>query len=298
MADQLFPGPGKRSIPTLTLGTAQLGMAYGIANREGKPTEAAALAVLDAAWAAGMTCFDTAHAYGDAEMRIGAWRRTRAHTPLLISKFGDCGDAAELHRQLDQSRRRLGAARIDGYLAHRPDNLARNDIVDTLCRAAETGQVGAFGASVYTVAQARAALAVPNLRLLQIPINVFNQAFIRSDVIAEAATAGVFVWARSVFLQGLLLAQPDAITARLAALKEPVARLHALASDAGLSPWQLAIGVVRAVPGVASIVVGVDSKDQLPASTDTGTRLDSNLIATALTIGRDLPEGVVDPSHW
>ena len=62
-------------IPRLTLGTAQLGPAYGIANREGRLDDASADAVLSAGWDAGMRWFDTARAYGDSEQRIGAWCR-------------------------------------------------------------------------------------------------------------------------------------------------------------------------------------------------------------------------------
>ncbi len=50
----------------LALGTAQLGMDYGVVAPSRAPDEGAARAILDAAWDAGITCFDTARLYGDA----------------------------------------------------------------------------------------------------------------------------------------------------------------------------------------------------------------------------------------
>jgi hypothetical protein len=56
-----------RVIGEMTLGTAQLGMDYGVANRTGKPPREIATAIVRAAIAHGVTVLDTARAYGDSE---------------------------------------------------------------------------------------------------------------------------------------------------------------------------------------------------------------------------------------
>lgn len=48
----------------VALGTAQLGMAYGVANTAGQPTSEAATGLVATAWGAGVRSFDTAQAYG------------------------------------------------------------------------------------------------------------------------------------------------------------------------------------------------------------------------------------------
>src|SRR4051794_8710200 len=53
------------------LGTAQLGMNYGLVNRAGKPTKQAAVEMLKYAIAHGVTALDTARAYGEAECLMG-----------------------------------------------------------------------------------------------------------------------------------------------------------------------------------------------------------------------------------
>ncbi|MEN9561731.1 MAG: hypothetical protein RIQ56_1004, partial [Candidatus Parcubacteria bacterium] len=52
----------------LVLGTVQLGMSYGIGNFSGQPSRAQALEIIDRAWEAGIRTFDTAAAYGEAEI--------------------------------------------------------------------------------------------------------------------------------------------------------------------------------------------------------------------------------------
>ena len=55
----------------LVLGTAQLGLNYGIANVIGKPTEKQALEIMKYAVENGINYFDTAHSYGNSEIIIG-----------------------------------------------------------------------------------------------------------------------------------------------------------------------------------------------------------------------------------
>ena len=55
----------------LGLGTAQLGVAYGISNRSGRPSEAEASAILECALEQGIDTIDTAPAYGESEALLG-----------------------------------------------------------------------------------------------------------------------------------------------------------------------------------------------------------------------------------
>ena len=55
----------------LVLGTVQLGMPYGIANRLGKPSQEVATSIVRTAWSKGIREFDTAQGYGDSETVLG-----------------------------------------------------------------------------------------------------------------------------------------------------------------------------------------------------------------------------------
>ena len=51
----------------LSIGTAQLGLDYGITNKKGKPSIEEAISLLDMAWDHNIKLLDTAQGYGDAE---------------------------------------------------------------------------------------------------------------------------------------------------------------------------------------------------------------------------------------
>ncbi|MFZ0694771.1 MAG: aldo/keto reductase, partial [Alphaproteobacteria bacterium] len=68
----------------ITLGSAQLGMAYGVANTLGQPTEAEAFRILDRAVELGINTIDTARTYGTAEQWIGKWLASRKPSGVRI----------------------------------------------------------------------------------------------------------------------------------------------------------------------------------------------------------------------
>lgn len=288
----------------LVLGTAQLGMPYGLGAARGGLDEATAEAVLDEAWARGIRGLDTARAYGEAEARIGRWLRARRPEPppFVVSKFPPLGDgdgADTVGRTLDATLQALGRERIDFYLAHRGEDLLRPGVADALAAAAAAGRIGAFGASIYGAEEGRALLGVPGLAALQLPLHLANIEAADSGLLAAAARRGVTVFARSVFLQGLLLAEAETLDRQFAAAAPALRELEALARRAGTTRAALALATVRALPGVAAIVVGVDSAAQIAPIVAAHARpVDRDAVAAALAIGRRFPSGLADPRRW
>src|ERR1700743_3977460 len=111
-----------RSPAELVLGTVQLGLAYGAANRPGKPSRRAALGLWRTAARAGIREFDTARAYGDSEERVGealagrkAVRTITKLSPLSELKPGAARAAvrAAVDASIEQSLASLRRDRLD-----------------------------------------------------------------------------------------------------------------------------------------------------------------------------------------
>src|SRR5829696_621742 len=125
-------------------------------------TEAEAHAIMDAAWAAGITAFDTADAYGGgrSESYIGSWLRlqdtaVRERLVLTTKTFNPMHDGGDrglsrdrIRRQLDSSLARLGVPGVDLYLAHDMD--PDTPLAETLGAFDELvaeGKIRAYGGS-------------------------------------------------------------------------------------------------------------------------------------------------------
>jgi aryl-alcohol dehydrogenase-like predicted oxidoreductase len=137
-------------------------------------TREEAFAIMDAAWEAGITTFDTADAYGGgrSETFIGEWLRTkgpdvREELVLATKTFNPMTEGADhgleptrVKRQLDSSLRRLGVERVDAFLTHDWDpEVPIAETAGALDELVAAGKIGAYGLSNVTGPQLREALA-------------------------------------------------------------------------------------------------------------------------------------------
>ena len=71
----------------MVLGTVEIGLDYGINNKEGKPSHKQAFELLDAAFENGIRELDTAEGYGDSEDIIGEYQRQTGNSFLIDTKL-------------------------------------------------------------------------------------------------------------------------------------------------------------------------------------------------------------------
>ncbi len=303
MTQPTFPSPSP-----VTLGTVQLGMAYGKVVTTRPPDRATTFEMLDLAAASGVADLDTAAAYGDAEALIGEWLGRRSASPpriAVVTKLAalddaECSDfAGVVRRRVRASRKRLGLPRIDGYLVHRASDLSRPGVVEALRTAVDEDAIAAFGVSVYEAAELERALAVDELSLVQLPFSVLDRHIARSGVLAACAGRGITVFARSVFLQGLVFLDPAALPTHFDALRPRLAALRSLAKEAGVSLASVCLRAVMEEPGIASTVIGAARPDQLAQNLAAAAEVvPPGVLDEARQLGDGLDVSILDPRRW
>jgi aryl-alcohol dehydrogenase-like predicted oxidoreductase len=125
-------------------------------------TEGEAHALMDAAWEAGITTFDTADAYGGgrSESFIGTWLRAKGSAVrdgivLTTKTFNPMSDGADhglsperIRRQLEGSLERLGVESVPLYLAHAMDPAVPvAETIGTFDALVAEGKIRAYGGS-------------------------------------------------------------------------------------------------------------------------------------------------------
>ena len=200
----------------LVMGSVQLGLLYGATNRSGKPPRDAALRLVRRAANAGVSVFDTARSYGDAEERLGAALAGRG-TVRTITKLDPLNDLASdaspasICAAVDQSvAESLAALRLktlNCVLLHRAEQLTSygGAIWRRLQEHVADRTIQTLGVSVQTPDEALRALGEPAVSHIQLPFNILDWRWREGGVIAALETReSVIVHARSVFLQGVL----------------------------------------------------------------------------------------------
>lgn len=209
----------------LILGTAQLGMSYGIANKIGQPDAYNARKIIQSAWKGGISFFDTAIAYGQSEVVLGHALEGLglAGRAKIISKLPPDFDRAQpgnLRQIVLNSLDRLKVDKLSVLLFHREQHLdlLKGDMVRELEFLLSDSYVSQIGISVYTPAVAIAALKHPLIQVVQCPASIFDRRFEHAGIFDMAAECGKKIHVRSVILQGVLSMQPVNLPEHLSAL--------------------------------------------------------------------------------
>lgn len=291
----------------LTLGTVQLGLPYGVGNRDSTPSPAEAGAILDLAAQGGVRVIDTARAYGNSEASIGAWLKARrAEDMRIVTKVPALGTGparerkAALQDHLAASLSALGRDRLDLVLVHRETDLLDPMVVDTFQEAVRDAAIGAFGASLYRPAVGLELLERVPLAAIQLPANLLDRRFEQAGVFAKAKARGVAVFVRSVFLQGALLIEPDRLPPHLDALRKPVAIIRDFAIRQNRSLGEILILAARDIPGATSLVIGVNRAEQLVPhlSAIAAPAVNSGMLESLRDEIGVVPDTAIDPTAW
>jgi aryl-alcohol dehydrogenase-like predicted oxidoreductase len=292
--------------------------------RWGNTDESECIGMVHRALDAGINFIDTADVYGsgDSETILGQALAGKRDDVILATKvnhqfgegFNHSGNSRRwIFRQIDESLRRLKTDWIDLYQLHRPD--PATDISESLAALTDlvrAGKVRSIGTSTFPAheiveahwAAERRALERPACE--QAPYSLLVRG-IEADVlpVTQRYGMGAIIWSPlcAGWLTGLYrkgrpfpASQRGALVPRRFDLALPgneakleaVEQLSLLASDAGLTLPELALGFILEHPGVTAAIIGPRTPEQLETYlASAGARLDAATL--------DRIDGIVAP---
>jgi aryl-alcohol dehydrogenase-like predicted oxidoreductase len=226
-----------------------------------------AFATIAAAFAAGITVFDTAHAYGVGAQPLGQNERlvARALTRCggrdlarIVTKGGMTrtgggwipdGRARTLQSDCEASLVALDGLPIDMYLIHAPDaRTPWRTAVRALAKLIDEGLVSHVGVSNVSLGQLEEALDLAPVAVVEVALSPFDDRPERSGLVAACTKLGITVLAHSP-LGGPRRAAALARNADVVAVAN---RHHATAAEATLA-WLAGVSpAVVAIPGARS----------------------------------------------
>jgi aryl-alcohol dehydrogenase-like predicted oxidoreductase len=293
-------------VKRLVLGTAQLGMDYGVANHIGQPDQKTATAIVKAAWEGGVRTFDTAQAYGTSEsvlgkalFSLGVAKESRIITKVDPS-LGPQQDQ-DFMAVIEKSLRAFKVDRLHGLLLHREEQLDRwNDALGAALRSClRAGMTEQVGVSVYSPRRALEALEMDGITMVQIPSNILDDRFERTNVFYLARNQRKQIYVRSVFLQGLLLIPTQKVPSSLKFALPVLQKFHGLVRKWDLTLEDAAIGYVREAYPDSMILFGAESPDQVVRNLDSWSRmLPAGFCAAARLAFPQVEERVINPTSW
>jgi len=291
----------------LVLGTAQLGMSYGISNRTGKPDLKTAENIIKTAWEYGIREFDTAQAYGESEKVLGHClsRLGITNEVSIISKTDpdiDHLDLTKMQMALETSLSSFNRNYLNGYLLHREEFLDQWDkgLGKILVNFLEKMKlIRNIGVSVYSPERAIQALKTDHISIVQLPSNILDRRFENVGVFELADRLQKTVYVRSVFLQGLIVMDTEDIPLRMRFAAPVLKKLETFAQEVGISKQALALEYAKRAYPNAKIVIGVETCEQLKINVNKWQRkIPANIVKQVQENFKCVDEAILNPSLW
>lgn len=298
------------TISKITLGTVQLGIPYGIANKLGQPSTKSSHELLQFALDNRINTLDTARIYGNAEEVIGSFEQSEQFT--IISKF-KLSDAAlnnldlairEARESVRISCEMLKIKTIPICLFHKNKDQAMEKVSKILPPILkilkQEGRISEGGISVYSPAELRYIRDWKTIRAVQVPMNIFDTRLLTQNLMQTLVDNQVKVFIRSIYLQGLILMDENEVPDHLSIAKAPLHQLKTIAASVNKEIKEIAFSFVRDTPGVTSLVVGAETISQLKENLAllSGAPLPPEVYSDILNAFKDLPEELITPALW
>lgn len=284
----------------LGLGTVSFGMKYGIAN-EAEVTDEQIVQCLDVAAISGVRVIDTAHLYGNAQVRLGKISSLSKFD--AVSKLPSINELSEqqTHSVWQNTLSELQQEILYGCLLHQSNDLinsAAQQNYKKLMQLKDAGLVEKIGVSVYSPEELKSIINRFEVDLIQVPINVFDHRFIDSGVLKEAKQKGIEIHSRSCFLQGLLLMDEASIPPYFEPYKAHILNYFDSLKTRSFSKLAGALNFLHNVDEIDVVIVGCHSPEQLKQIISANDSAHRPIDRLNIMSFRHDDEGLILPINW
>ncbi|HBM16712.1 MAG TPA: hypothetical protein DD381_10280 [Lentisphaeria bacterium] len=317
--DSIYPIPiSPVQLKNLIIGGAQLGMNYGITNKNGCVNISEVKLIIENAICNGVEYIDTASAYGNSEKIIGQIQDSDIASRLkIITKlsplFNLPSDAtsdtveAFVDSSVYKSLFLLKKNALDCLMLHRISHLDLYDglIWQKLINFKNIGYISSLGASVQNPDELDRVIDNKDINYIQLPFNILDWRWDKAikKLQKQKEKRNIFVHVRSIFLQGLLLTEDSNLWIKANStnyfevinwLKDMVAKTNSL------SKLDLCLRYIRSQSWIDGIVIGVETLAQLNENIKMFLNITlSDEQLNAILAGRPILTGdALDPSKW
>lgn len=254
--------------PKLTLGTAILDDKYGITRSSNKYNDKQKTEFLHKAISLGVSQLDTAPSYGSAESLIGS-AMAQNDMMRISTKISEssCQSKKLLLASIEKSCTRLGRESLDATLIHNSSVLRgklSDEIYAGLIEAMDSGKVKGIGVSVYSEDELLWVKKLfPKFTVFQIPSSVLGRQSQRSTKLMDLHEQGNWLEVRSIFLQGVLLADLRLLPSYFSQAHHIFLEFQEICASKNISALEACIAYSKSILWASAVVVGVEDDEQL-----------------------------------
>ena len=284
----------KISSKQIVIGTAQFDDKYGLF--KSKISKDSKNYFLDEINNLNFAGIDGAESYKNSHMYLGNWLKKNKHSLKLYSKITATEDVQELNKKLRDIIKKLNYNKLDGMLIHNSSNFSKKKQVLISEQILKNHYIKKAGLSIY---KADELIIDPAINIIQIPANIFNLNNLRSKKTLKFIENKGELIVRSVFSQGLLLANYQKIPKLLLPLKPALKKFNQISNEAKVHPISLAASSIIYVLPNCKLVLGANNVLQLKQILKyISSPINEDLICYAIKECSKYSNKLWDPRNW
>lgn len=286
-----------------SLGTAQIGLAYGVANQKGKMSEKDLIDIFKLCELHKITQIDTALSYGTAHLRLARHLNGRERITTKISFSNQDLSDKNIFRQFDICLNQLSLNRCDTLLVHDTHKLSQSEVVriwEALSKLRELKKIQNLGFSCYDEKDLDVISRVCVPDTIQLPLNICDSiAWESKSALRLRNVFGTQFQVRSVFMQGLFFLDPHRLPSHLKQFRGGLAGLRGFCDKEQVSILDLALAYVLNKNPYA-FVIGVDSALHFKQVVDCLIRFEKEGVPDfdPAFLSTLFPKTLSDPRNW
>lgn len=283
----------------LALGTAQFGLDYGITNISGRLSNVEIRNIMNHAQISGIDTIDTAAAYGNSEQVLGDFGVSNWNVVTKLPSYSIEPNNMDswLIECVNNSTKRLNVDNLYGLLLHDPSVLLKPNgkyLAQILKDLRSSGRIKNIGFSIYSPEILPSILSILRPDIVQVPFNILDQRIVKSGWLNSLASDGITVHVRSIFLQGLLLQEPENRPAYFDRWSGTLSKWDFLVKKIGHSRTALCLGFVKQFEQIDRVIVGIDNASHLEQLVkDFSLNIDVNPQHLSIE-----DSSLIDPFNW
>jgi aryl-alcohol dehydrogenase-like predicted oxidoreductase len=250
----------------LVMGSAQLGMNYGLFNdkkigsKEFKKIEKLILQ-------SKINFIDTAASYGDSEKIIGNSKLKNLHiiTKLKLIKKKNLNVENWISKKIKKSLKKLKLNKIYGVLVHDYKDLLGKQGKAYLLSLQELKRkkiINKIGISIYDPSEIKKIWKFWKPDLVQVPLNPLDNRILQSNFLNILKKYNVKIYARSIFLQGLLINEHSHLKISKK-YKFVLDKFKNWSNQNNISPLLACLNFVKQFKNIDYLVVGFNNYNHL-----------------------------------
>lgn len=256
-----------RHFSRLVLGTAQMSGSYGVVGSNHDFTPDTNRRIIGECRNLNIGYIDTAVAYGEAENRLGEIGISDFKVITKLPRLSDYPDVSTaIEKFISSSMKRLNNSEISGILLHDIGDLKSDNaksIMDTLQNTKKIGLVEKIGISAYSPDEVYSVIEQFDIDIVQAPLNPFDQRMLSSGCAQRLFNEGIEFHARSIFLQGTLLANHSQLPKFLTKWDLAWKKWSEFVRGNNQYALEICLAFVLHLEEVTRIVVGVHNNNEL-----------------------------------